>query len=56
MNKPGKLGIREYVSIAILMVGMKPTGDLPAALYSMVQSAGWMIPLISAGIFFIPLF
>ncbi|MEH7333827.1 GerAB/ArcD/ProY family transporter [Neobacillus drentensis] len=55
-QQSGKLGIREYVSIAILMVGMKPTGDLPTALYSMVQGAGWMIPLISAGIFFIPLF
>ncbi|MGG3468754.1 GerAB/ArcD/ProY family transporter [Neobacillus pocheonensis] len=55
-QQPGKLGIREFVSIAILMVGMKPTIDLPIALYKMVQSAGWMIPIITAGIFFIPLF
>lgn len=53
---PGKLGIREYVSIAILMCGSKATDDTPANLYSHIQNASWMIPIISGGIFFIPLF
>ncbi|WP_066073749.1 GerAB/ArcD/ProY family transporter [Neobacillus soli] len=55
-QQPGKLGIREYVSMVILMVGLKATEDTPAALYNMVQNAAWMIPILSAGIFFIPLF
>ena len=55
-QQPGKLGIREYVSIAILMVGAKATEDTPAILYSQVQNAAWMIPILSGGIFFIPLF
>jgi spore germination protein KB len=55
-QQPGKIGIREFVSITILMVGSKATEDTPAYLYSHVQNAAWMIPLISAAIFFIPLF
>ncbi len=38
------------------MVGSKATEDTPAILYSHVQNASWMIPILSAGIFFIPLF
>jgi spore germination protein KB len=56
MKQQGKLGIREYVSIAILMVGAKATEDTPIQLYSKVQNASWMIPILSAGLFFIPLF
>ena len=55
-QQPGKLGIRDYVSIAILMVGSKATEDTPAILFSKVQNAAWMIPILTAGIFFIPLF
>ncbi|MFF2448341.1 GerAB/ArcD/ProY family transporter [Neobacillus sp. NPDC058068] len=55
-QQPGKLGIREYVSIAILMVGTKATEDTPSMLYNQVQNAAWMIPILTAGIFFIPLF
>ncbi|MGF6952230.1 spore germination protein KB [Neobacillus sp. B4I6] len=55
-QQPGKLGIREYVSIAILMVGAKVSEDTPAKLYNQVQNAAWMIPIIAAGISFILLF
>lgn len=52
----GKLGIREYVSIAILMIGTKATEDTPAYIFHQVKNAGWMVPLLSAALFFIPLF
>jgi spore germination protein (amino acid permease) len=55
-QQQGKLGIREYVSIAILMVGAKAMEDTPTHLYMKVQNASWMIPILSAGLFFIPLF
>lgn len=55
-QQSGKIGVREFVSIAVLMVGSKATEDTPAQLYSQVQNAAWMIPFISAGIFFIPLY
>ena len=55
-QRTGKLGIREYVSIAILMAGAKASEDTPAILYHQVQNAAWMIPILSAGFFFIPLF
>src|SRR4051794_22257236 len=54
--KSGKLGIREYISIAILMIGAKATDSNPALLYSKVQIASWMVPIISAVIFFVGLF
>ncbi|MFZ7942893.1 MULTISPECIES: GerAB/ArcD/ProY family transporter [Bacillaceae] len=55
-QQPGKLGIREYVSIAILMVSLKATENAPTLLFNKVQNAAWMLPVLSAGIFFIPLF
>ncbi|MFP7298359.1 GerAB/ArcD/ProY family transporter [Neobacillus niacini] len=55
-QQPGKLGIRELVSIAILMVGAKATEDTPSILFSKVQNAAWMLPPLIAVMFFIPLF
>ncbi|MEH7414973.1 GerAB/ArcD/ProY family transporter [Neobacillus drentensis] len=54
-QQPRKLGIREYVSMAILMVGAKGTEDTPTILYKAVQNALWMIPILAAVIFVIPL-
>ncbi len=51
-----KLGIREYVSIAILMVGSKATEGTPARLYGQVQNAAWMIPIVSGALLLIPLY
>ncbi|WP_144554430.1 GerAB/ArcD/ProY family transporter [Bacillus sp. X1(2014)] len=55
-QQPGKIGIREYMSIVILMVGAKITEDTPTALFLKAQNAAWIIPIITAGISFIPLF
>lgn len=55
-QQPGKLGIREYVAIAILIVGSKATETLPTVLFSTAKNAAWMVPLLAGGIFFIPLF
>jgi len=52
----GKLGIREYISIIVLMTGAKATEDTPNALYNAVQSSAWMIPILSGVFFVIPLF
>ncbi|MEH7274344.1 GerAB/ArcD/ProY family transporter, partial [Neobacillus vireti] len=54
--QPEKLGVRELAAIAILMVGSKATEDTPSLIYNQVQNASWMIPLLSAGIFFIPFY
>ncbi|AZU60654.1 GerAB/ArcD/ProY family transporter [Neobacillus mesonae] len=55
-QQPIKLGIREYVSIAVLMVGAKGMEDTPAMLFKQVQNAAWMIPILSGALFFIPVF
>ena len=54
-QQEGKLGIREYAAIAILMVGSKAMEDTPAMLYAHVKSAAWMVPIITGAIF-IPLY
>lgn len=56
VQKSGQLGIREYICIAFLMIGMKGSEDTPAILYHDVQNASWMIPILSGGLFFVPLF
>jgi spore germination protein KB len=57
MNKqPGKLGIREYIAIAVLMIGAKATEDTPSLLYNQVQNAAWMIPIISVAMVCLPIF
>ena len=38
------------------MIGAKATEDTPALLYNQLHNASWMIPIVSGGIFFIPLF
>lgn len=53
-QQAGKLGIREYAAIAILMVGAKVSEDTPAMLYSHVKNASWMIPLLAGAVFFVP--
>src|SRR4051794_26965030 len=55
-RQQGKLGIREYIAIIVLMIGYKATEDTPAALYTQVQNSGWMVPILSGVIFMIPLF
>ncbi|MBB6447821.1 GerAB/ArcD/ProY family transporter [Bacillus benzoevorans] len=55
-QQPGKLGIREYASIAILMVASKASEDTPAVLYSHVKNAAWIIPLLAGVIFFVPFY
>ena len=55
-QQQGKLGIREYVSMIILMIGAKVTESTPFVLYSKLQNAAWMVPIITGAIFFIPLF
>ena len=54
--KQGSLGMKEYIAIVIFMIGVKMTEDTPATLFNAAKNAAWMIPIISASIFFIPLF
>ena len=48
--------MKEYMAIVIFMIGVKMTEDTPAILFNDAKNAAWMIPIISASIFFIPLF
>lgn len=52
----GKIGIREYVAIIILVVGVKLSDDTPAILVEPLASAYWMAPLISGILSFIPIY
>jgi spore germination protein KB len=52
----GKIGIREYVAIAIIILGTKLTDDTPAILYESLYNAGWMAIIINGIIAIIPLY
>ena len=54
--QPGKLGIREYTSIGILMMASKAADSTPSTLYSHVQNAAWMVPILTGAMMFVPLF
>ncbi|WP_449537058.1 GerAB/ArcD/ProY family transporter [Ferdinandcohnia sp. Marseille-Q9671] len=50
----GKIGIREYVAILLLVVGVKLTDDTPAILVDRLDSAYWLAPLIIGVLAVIP--
>ncbi|HWO75339.1 MAG TPA: endospore germination permease [Bacillus sp. (in: firmicutes)] len=52
----GKIGIREYVSILIILVGLRLADDTPVLITTDAKNAGWIIPLISGVISIIPVF
>lgn len=52
----GKIGIREYVAIILLVVGVKLSDDTPAILIEPLGSAYWMAPLINGILSFIPIY
>lgn len=52
----GKIGIREYVAIVVLMVGTKLGDDTPAILYKSLMNAAWMAPIIMGIIAVIPIY
>lgn len=52
----GKIGIREYVAIIILVIGVKLSDDTPSILVEPLGSAYWMAPLINGILSFIPIY
>ncbi|MEH7236108.1 GerAB/ArcD/ProY family transporter [Bacillus sp. JJ1562] len=52
----GKIGIREYVAIVILVIGVKLSDDTPTILVEFLSSAYWMAPLIIGLISIIPIY
>ena len=57
MGKPKQLiGLKEYIAIAIFVIGMKSTDHTPAIFFEALKNAGWMIPIISGLIAVLPLY
>jgi spore germination protein KB len=54
-NQEQQLGLKEYIAIAIFMVGAKALEETPALLYHATINASWMIPILSGVMFLIPL-
>ena len=52
----GKIGVREYVSILIILIGLRLADDTPVLITTDAKNAGWMIPLISGVISILPVF
>src|SRR5690625_3351205 len=57
MGEPqDKIGLKEYMVMAIFLIGVKVTDDIPAMLFDSMKNAGWMGPIISGIIALLPLF
>ncbi|WP_230495441.1 GerAB/ArcD/ProY family transporter [Pseudoneobacillus rhizosphaerae] len=52
----GKIGIREYIAMVILMIGTKLADDLPSILFQKLENAAWFTPIIAGFISIIPIF
>ncbi|MUK90263.1 endospore germination permease [Ornithinibacillus sp. L9] len=51
----GKIGIKEFIALTILMTGTKLADDTPAIIYEELQNAGWIAPLIVGALSIIPI-
>ncbi|MGN7300378.1 GerAB/ArcD/ProY family transporter [Ferdinandcohnia sp. SAFN-114] len=52
----GKIGIREFVAMVILVVGVKLSDDTPAIFVNYLSNALWMAPIIIGLFSIIPIF
>lgn len=52
----GKIGIREYVAILILTVGVKLSDDTPAIFADFLKNAIWMAPILIGVLSIIPIY
>jgi len=52
----GKIGIREYVAIVILVVGVKLSDDTPAIFADFLKNALWMAPILIGLLSIIPIY
>ena len=50
-----KLGLKEFISIAIITVGIALSDDTPSIVFQQTKTAGWMQPFFSALFLIIPL-
>lgn len=55
-QQTGKIGIREYVAIVILVIGTKMADDTPAILYEKLYNSAWMTPIITGILAVIPIY
>ncbi len=49
-----KLGLKEFISIAIITVGIALSDDTPSIVFQQTKTAGWMQPIFSALFLIIP--
>lgn len=49
MNSKQTIGLREFVALGIITVGMKLTDDTPIIYFKKLATSAWMAPLMSAG-------
>ncbi|HZG73050.1 MAG TPA: GerAB/ArcD/ProY family transporter [Chondromyces sp.] len=54
-NEKGIVGIREYVALILLMVGVKLSDDTPVHFFEKMKTTGWMAPIIIAVISLLPI-
>lgn len=56
IEPPGKIGIREYIAITVLIIGSKLADDTPTLFYKDLATAAWMAPIINGLLSIIPIY
>ncbi|WP_029191105.1 GerAB/ArcD/ProY family transporter [Ornithinibacillus scapharcae] len=52
----GKIGLKEFTVLTIIMLGLKVADDTPSILFERLFNAGWMAPIINGIVMIIPLY
>jgi|SRR5690625_410771 len=52
----GKIGIKEFIAIIIIVLGIKLTDDTPSILYQKLDNVAWIAPFIFAIISILPVY
>lgn len=55
-SKKGKIGLREFFGITILIIGLKLQDDTPAILFKRLDNAAWIAPIIIGILAIVPLY
>lgn len=56
MKQENQIGLKEYIAMAIFLMGLKAGDDLPAILFDSMDNAGWMGPIIGGFIAILPIY
>src|SRR5690625_8041626 len=52
----GIIGLREYIAVVAIVIGMKISDDTPSILFKDMKNSAWISPIIMGILLFIPIY